>query len=536
MIFATLPLAEAEGAILAHGVNTGAVRFKKGRTLSADDVAALAAEGIDTVTVARLEPGDVTEDEAARRLAEALQGANTVVTEAFTGRANLYARASGLLHLDADRVHALNALDEALTVATLAPYEVVTPRQMLATVKIMPFAVPEDTVAAAEALARAGAISVAPFQMKRVALISTTLPGLKASLLDKNAEAMRARLNALGNGLAAERRVPHTADAIAAALRELDDIDITLIFAASAIVDRRDVVPAGILAAGGAIERFGMPVDPGNLTLLAHLDGRPVVGLPGCARSPKLNGFDWVLQRLLADVPIASADVALMGVGGLLKEIASRPQPREPRAPHIAAIVLAAGRSSRMGRSNKLVSTLDDKPLVRHAVEAALASQAEPVVVVFGHQAADVRAALNDLHATLVDNPDFADGLSTSLRAGLTALETMALDNGGVDGALVCLGDMPRVTAAHLDRLIAAFNPLEGRAICVPIHNGRRGNPVLWPATLFSEMKMLTGDVGAKALLARHAELVCEVAFDDDAIHADIDTPEALSAFGGAPA
>ena len=156
--------------------------------------------------------------------------------------------------------------------------------------------------------------------------------------------------------------------------------------------------PAGIVAAGGAVSHFGMPVDPGNLLLLGSLHGEPVVGLPSCARSPKVNGFDFVLQRLFAGLAVTGKDVMRMGVGGLLQEIPNRPQPRDVenaplRAPRIAALVLAAGLSSRMG-SNKLLEGWRGHPLLRWTVEAALASDARPVIVVTGNEAPKIEAAL----------------------------------------------------------------------------------------------------------------------------------------------
>ena len=162
--------------------------------------------------------------------------------------------------------------------------------------------------------------------------------------------------------------------------------------------------------------------------------------------------------------------------------------------------MLAAGRSSRMGAANKLLTEVDGMPMVRRAVEAATASHARPVIVVTGNEQGKVQAALRGCKATFVHNPRFAEGMSTSLQAGLAALPA------NVDGALVCLGDMPLVTAAALDRLIAAFNPLEGRAICVPTWNGKRGNPVLWDRRFFAAMADLAGDVGAKHLIGEHAD------------------------------
>jgi molybdenum cofactor cytidylyltransferase len=234
-------------------------------------------------------------------------------------------------------------------------------------------------------------------------------------------------------------------------------------------------------------------------------------------------------------------DVMRMGAGGLLMEIASRPTPRASKAvpaaaaapaepktiaglPRIAAVILAGGQSRRMGATNKLLAQIEGVPMVARVVDAAVQSKAAEVVVVTGHQADEVRAVLAQRRVRFVHNPDYADGLSTSLRAGMGAL------GADIDGALVCLGDMPRVTPAMIDRLIQAFNPLEGRAICVPTANGKRGNPVLWARRFFAEMARVEGDVGARHLIGEHGEVVIEVEMGDDAVLIDIDTPQALTA------
>jgi molybdenum cofactor cytidylyltransferase len=191
--------------------------------------------------------------------------------------------------------------------------------------------------------------------------------------------------------------------------------------------------------------------------------------------------------------------------------------------PKIAAIVLAAGRSTRMGGANKLLAGIGGKPMVRRVVEAALASRARPILVVTGHQADGVQAALAGLDVTFVDNPDYAAGLSSSLKAGIGAVP------GDCDGALVVLGDMPQLAGAHLDRLIAAFAAEPVATIVLPTHAGRPGNPVLWPSDCFAEMRHLDGDAGAKRLLAVHADRVREVDLGTDAIFADVDTPAALA-------
>ena len=191
-------------------------------------------------------------------------------------------------------------------------------------------------------------------------------------------------------------------------------------------------------------------------------------------------------------------------------------------APRIGVVVLAAGHSSRMGARNKLLEDLKGEPIVTHAVKQALGSTADGIVVVTGYEAQLVREALQGLGVTFVNNPEFAQGLSASLRAGLKGLMP------GVDAAVICLGDMPQVEAIHIDRLIAAYAPKEGRAICVPVRHGRRGNPVLWGAKFFDAMMAVKGDAGARQLIGEYEDQVAEVDLDSDAIFVDVDTPEAL--------
>jgi len=511
MQFGQVLVVDAMGAILAHSLRTKSGTFKKGRLLSVNDVEALVAAGYREITVAELEADDIPEDVAAQRIAAALAGTGIRVGAAFTGRANLYAEAAGVARIDAARVGA---------------------RQMVATVKIIPFAAPLRAVEAAEAmLTGERVLAVAPFAQKRVALISTKFAETRPQILDKNRSAIDARVEALGSSVVHEARVGHDTAELTRAVREANKTgaDPILVFGASAITDRRDVIPAAIVEAGGEVTHFGMPVDPGNLLLLGKLGKTTVVGLPGCARSPKINGFDFVLERLLADVPVGRRDIAAMGVGGLLSEIHTRPQPRdrEPAAPHapsIAAVILAAGLSSRMGH-NKLLADVDGKPLVRRAVDASLASAARPIIVVTGSEADQVDHALSGLPVTMVRNLDFRKGLSTSLIAGINAVPD------DCDGAVVLLGDMPDVTAHTIDRLIAAFDPEEDRSICVATRDGKRGNPVLWSREFFPDIRKLEGDVGAKGLIGENAGIVCEVEMADDGPLLDIDTPDALAAY-----
>lgn len=338
MKFGPVPVAEAEGCLLAHSVKHAELVLKKGHRLCADDLKALAAAGIDEVVVARLEDGDVHEDAAARRLGEALAGDQVECGKATTGRVNLFARQAGLVRVDAPRIHAINAVHESLTVATLLPWEPVAAGQMLATVKVIPYAAPEASLARAEAMAASAlrAIEVAPWRGIGVGLILTRLPETRASVLAKMESAVEKRLVPLHGRLVAERVVAHEAGAVARAIAELaaePGVDVLLVSGIAATVDRQDVVPAELEQAGGTVLHAGMPVDPGNLLMLGQLPREgstcPVVGIPTCARSPKLNGFDFVLRRLAAGVPVTAADIMALGVGGLLGDIPSRPMPRE---------------------------------------------------------------------------------------------------------------------------------------------------------------------------------------------------------------
>jgi molybdenum cofactor cytidylyltransferase len=530
VIFGPVPLAQAEGAVLAHTRRLPGRVLKKGSVLDAASVAALRAAGFDSVIAARLEPGDVPEDAAAGRLADALLSPGLQRSGAGTGRVNLAATRAGLLRVDAAAIDAINAVHEAITIGTLPDYAVVAPREMVATIKVIPFAVPgpvvEQTVAAA-----APALSLHPFRPLRVGLVMSTLPGLKPSILQGTAEATAARVANLTGTMLPPLECPHDEAAIAGALGRLLEQapDILLIAGASAVVDRRDVGPAAIVRSGGEIIHFGMPVDPGNLICLGRIGNRPALVLPGCARSPKLNGIDWVLARLFAGLPLGGAEIARMGVGGLLKDVTARPLPRAKAAPPpsakpVAAIVLAAGQSSRMAPHHKLLlADRSGKPMLARVVDNLLSSAARPVIVVLGHREAEVRTALGGRPVRYVTAPDFASGLSASLRAGIAAVPAECT------AALVCLGDMPLVTGRMVDRLIEAYDADEGRTVVAPVASGQLGNPVLWDRRFFPEIMALSGDRGARQLLERHQEALATVELGE-AVLRDVDTIAALAA------
>jgi molybdenum cofactor cytidylyltransferase len=528
MRFGAVPIGEAEGGVAVHSIRKDGIVLKKGTMIGRAEVEALKAAGISEIVVARMDPGDVSEDAAAAEIAAAVAGEGVRVDRAFTGRANLFADIAGILVVNKEAVDRLNRIDESITFATLPAYKPVVAGEMIATVKIIPFAVAAAQRDAAVAVAETvPLLRVAPYRIRKIGVVSTLLPGLAAKVIDKTLKITADRLAPAGAAVVAERRVAHETRALAKAIEEVlaEGAELVIVFGASAIADRRDVIPAAVEAIGGRIEHLGMPVDPGNLLLVAAAQGRPILGAPGCARSPKENGFDWVLMRLLAGLEVTREAITGMGVGGLLMEIVTRPQPREEptiEGRRVAAVVLAAGRSTRMGTSNKLLAEIGHRPLVRIAVEEALASRAKPVIVVAGHQRDEIEKALVGLPVRVVHNPDFAQGLGSSLKAGIAAVPADA------HGAIVCLGDMPQVDARLIDRLIAAFDPDHGALVVVPTFEGKRGNPVLWARRFFPDLMGIDGDVGARHLIGGYGEAVSEVPVEGKAALVDIDTPEAL--------
>ncbi len=336
MRFGEVLLSEAEGAVLAHSMEASrrpythqfSYRIPKGTVLTREHLEDLAEEGHQRITVAQLETGDIPENAAATALAQALAPQAAAlglrIASPGAGRVNLYAAHAGVVGVDRAKIDAVNAVDPMITIATVPPFHRVDANGMIATIKIIAYSV---TGAALEAAAQdaQGALRVLPPVYASATLIETITT--REVPPDKGRAAMAGRLARMGMMLSDRVIVPHDTEAIAEAIRSAPG-DVVFILTASATSDPQDVGPEALRRAGGHVEAFGMPVDPGNLLFFGDLDGKPVIGLPGCARSPALNGADWVLERLICGIPVRQADIAAMGVGGLLKEIPTRPQPR----------------------------------------------------------------------------------------------------------------------------------------------------------------------------------------------------------------
>jgi molybdenum cofactor cytidylyltransferase len=529
MRFGRQNLANCDSALLAHSLHLPGLQLRKGHRLSRSDLDICRQANLDSLIVAQLEAGDIHEDEVARQIAEAMLTPALKVGISKTGRANLYAKGNGLLMYEPAGLASFNAVDEGLTVALLPPYTPVRAGQMIGTVKVIPFALPEHVLACGLKKCPNIELNVHMYQPKSATLLQTALPETKASVLTKTVTVTRARMEHLDSTLIDAGQMQHDTEALAVHLRDIET-DIILIVGASAIADRSDVIPAAILLAGGSVSRFGMPVDPGNLLCLGRLGRATVIGLPGCARSPKRNGFDMVLERLCAGQDISNIDIAAMGSGGLLDDVPERALPRarldqaHAEPPCIGVLLLAAGRSSRMGSENKLLLPTATGPLVRHVATTAHTAGISDIIAVLGYQAESVGQALRGSVSHMVFNPDFANGMAASIRAGLAAAPAHW------DAAFVMLGDMPLIKAESLKALMAAYDPSQGRSIIVPLVHGQRANPVLWSREHWPQLLNIQGDVGGKALLAAAGDAVCEVALEDEGLLRDVDDPASWQA------
>ena len=524
MKFGPLPTDQCVGAILAHSLDG----IPKGTQLNSDHIEQFRTSGHTQLTVAVLEDGDVDENTAAARIAQSLTSSNMRVEKAHTGRVNLYATCRGLFCANSTPINTLNAVDEGLSIATLPDGSDVDEGTLVATIKIIPFAIATRTLDMALCNASDNALCVHPYTTKNVALIFTTTNNTTEKALQKSIKVTTNRLAHYGANITTTHMVAHEQSALTACLKgDASKADMILILGAAATVDRGDVIPQAIMDAGGCIHRHGMPVDPGNLLLLAALGPTTIIGLPGCAKSPARNGLDNVLDRLMAGLSVTGDDLGAMGVGGLLKET-RRGLPRElpspaPSEPKIAGVLMAAGTSSRMGADNKLLKEWQGTPLIVHAMSTLKGAKLDHILVVTGHDADQIAPLLPEGTAT-AHNTHFAEGMSTSVK---TAIQNLPDE---IDGALFMLADMPDVNASTLDELIAAIKDHPDALAIVPTWQGKRGNPVLWRREAFPLLTNLQGDQGARQIMMDHADRVIDLPVDDSGILLDVDTEAALKA------
>lgn len=546
MYFGIVETKSAVGCYLAHSTKLPSGRLSKGTRLDQQHVKALLAAGYDEIVAARLDADDVHEDAAAKCVADAIvanfedsaerapkQNSVTCLRASTvkTGRVNLFATADGVLDFERERILAVNRIDPAITLAVLPENRWVTAGKMVATVKIIPYAIDASQLEQVLAIIKVRQLlTVAACQASRVALVQTTLPGQKKSILEKAEAITRQRLNRRQMNLVGSCECEHRVQSLSSTIEKslVAGLDHLLIIGASAISDISDIVPSAVEKAGGEIQRFGLAADPGNLLMLGRIGKTHVLGLPGCARSPKYNGLDPILDRLATGLSLSDEWLVSLSVGGLMTEMLDRPEPRVsvPSRSRVSAVVLAAGSSTRSGNVNKLLFQYRGKPLVCHGIEALDQSHAYETLIVTGFEADKVEAsvvgALPDLSLRFVCNVAFETGMAGSIRL---AISTLAHS----DGVIVVQGDMPLISSAVIDQLIDAFVQTPDKMIFIPTYQGQRGNPVLLGRELFDSLLDTDGDVGARAIFKDYPELIAEIPVDCAGVLADFDTRDQLA-------
>ncbi|MEP3197849.1 MAG: molybdopterin-binding/glycosyltransferase family 2 protein [Lentilitoribacter sp.] len=523
MKFGEYPIDECVGHVLAHSLKLGDFRLSKGTIVTHEHVEILCKLGQLLLTVAIVEDGDFSEDEAAKRIGTKFNSSNILATTPVAGRVNLIADCDGVLLIKKEDIDAFNDVDETITIASLAPYARVQKGMLLATIKIIPYGVTEQNLALALQRVSNNTIAISEFEPALCDIILTETEGFKQSLLKKGEDVLTERLRPLKLTVQSTQTVSHDAKSIAQAMAKCQTNKI-FVLGASATSDRNDVIPSAIVQSGGKITRFGMPVDPGNLLLLAEHGARNIIGMPGCVRAPALNGADWVLERLAANVKISSQDIARMGVGGLLKEISQRPLPRatpKVRSQGVAAIVLAAGSSRRMGNDDKLFRQIKGQSLLRRSVTQISSADISTTFVVVRKITQAHHNELNGLNVQLVEAPEASLGMSASMRAGILAAGP------NVKAYLICLADMPDITNDHINAIIKAHDPVIDRNIVRPMTaSGEYGHPVLFDGKYYEDMTSIEGDTGAKSVVQSAKDQVYDIEMDG-AITIDLDTPRA---------
>jgi len=524
MQFEELDPTNAIGWSLAHSLQFSGLRIPKGTVISSALAEKIKDAGTKIILAFQLCPEDIPENDAAEQIANHLAGFGIRAGKPVHGRCNLYAKDAGVF-VASETINTLNTISPDIGIATLPNMAPVSHNKLIATVKVIPYGIPQQAIS--DIKIHPHALSVHSYKRFQASLLSSG-----SKMETKALSTTINRINHIGGTLRDIKNCPHTVSAVAAAIKELDSSDTNLILLSgiSAISDERDILPTALKAVGGKVIHLGMPVDPGNLLMLGEINSKIVIGLPGCAKSPSLNGFDWVLERFAAGLPLDAASIQNMGIGGLLKETIDRPEPRAPAKKQnirdTAVILLAAGRSSRSGNTHKLLATLEGKPVIEQSVITLKKSGFSNIFVITGARNKEINAALSNHSVTIIHNADFASGMGSSLATGVRALPE------DTNQCIICLADMPFVSPATYKAMISAANKISESEIFTPIFKGKRGNPVLWRKSQFEQLSKITGDKGGRTLIRAQEDLVSSVTVDDPGILIDLDTPEALAQFG----
>ena len=524
------------GSVLAQTYNLPGKTVSKGTLITKEIVAYFRTGNVQIILCAVPEEGDIHEDEAAEAISSAIDKNHIYAEKASTGRVNFKSQSLCLVRYERDLIKEVNLVDESIAFSIVEHNQLLAKNDLIATLKIIPFFTQKKYVdQVISILAKNELFKTYSLNKKEVSLIQTSFEWQKKSIFKATSNVTRNRLEALDCSLNEEKLIRHDYEVLRSEIKSSIEsgIDILLLSGASAIIDRSDYIPKAILAEGGEIIQYGLAVDPGNLLLVAKIGKTTIIGMPGCARSPKLNGFDWVLQLLMADIPVVKEELAEMGAGGLLMEIASRPLPRalaksvNKREKKIMGVILAAGNSTRMGKDNKLLKNIGGAPLIRNIALEITKSDLDSCSIVLGYQSDKVADVIKDLNINLILNPLWKEGQASSLKAALDSLTSSYSD------LLIMLGDLPGIKSGHLNRIIEEHLSSENRSskITIPSFKGETGNPVIWGRSFFHDLSNLEGDEGGRVLFGQHPAAINLIEMDDPSVVTDTDTPEDFDDF-----
>ena len=527
---------ESLGSVIAQTYNLPGKTISKGTFVTSEIVDYFKEFDVQTILCAVPANGDIHEDEAAEAISNAIDKNQIYVEKASTGRVNFKSQSLCLVRYERALIREVNLVDESIAFSIVEHNQLLAKNDLIATLKIIPFFTQKKYVdQVISILAKNELFKTHSLNKKKVSLIQTSFEWQKKSMFKATSNVTRNRLEALDCSLNEEKLICHDYKALCSEIRSStgSGIDILLISGASAITDRSDYIPKAILSEGGEIIQYGLAVDPGNLLLIGKVGNTTVIGMPGCARSPKLNGFDWVLQLLMADIPISREELAEMGAGGLLMEIASRPLPRalaksvSKREKKVMGVILAAGNSTRMGKDYKLLRNIGDAPLIRNTAIEMLKSDLDSCSIVLGYQSDKVADVIKDLNVNLILNPLWKEGQASSLRAAINTLDSTYSD------LLIMLGDLPGIKSIHINSIIEEHLLTDNRKskITIPSFKGQKGNPVIWGRSFIDDLSNLEGDVGGRTLFSEHPAAINILEMDDPWVVKDIDTPEDFENF-----
>ena len=537
MRFGEFPVYDALGVELAYPVTCQGKVFPAGHAMTANDLRLFRQDGIQNVVGCLLTSDDIRPDIACDMILKSLVGDHLRYTHPENGYSEIYADKDGLFVVSPERLFRFNAHDENISTACLAPFMPVYKNQLIASLRLSGPAFPADVVnAAVDKITGQGPLfKIAPYALCRIGYVQTVMHRGDIPVLEE--DALNRRFGVYGFGVVHFETCAHQSEHVEKAVRNAIDAgaEVVLVQSPAAPISRNDVVPSAFKEAAGDIDRLGWPMDPGLSVVIGHKNDVKLIGF--AEKDFETPAMDRLMRFLATRSLPPAEDFPSFAPGSLSIERLIQIFTPDPEKNSIAGgaldvvvilgiVVLAAGSSRRMIGSNKLLENVQGLPMIERVVQSALLSRAAYVLVVTGYDARFIEQRLANYDVKIVRNPDYSSGVLSSVRLGLSVLPP------DVAGAVVLPADMPGFTSAYIDRLIDCFDAKAKRKpVCMPVYDGVRHNPVLWPRDLFKTVKIIPEDAHWMPPLIEHSDYIVEMPVEDDLPLSDINTHGDLSAF-----